>query len=81
VYKLSLENTLKSFIQCESITPNAKQALDFIEKILSESDFYIKRLTFNSEDTYPVTIFMLPLVKVRLTYVLLVMLMLYHMAT
>jgi|TARA_B110000305_G_scaffold215229_1_gene252599 succinyl-diaminopimelate desuccinylase len=54
VYKLSLENTLKSFIQCESITPNAKQALDFIEKILSESDFYIKRLTFNSEDTYPV---------------------------
>ena len=54
MYKLSLENTLKSFIQCESITPNAKQALDFVEEILSESDFYIKRLTFNSENTYPV---------------------------
>ena len=54
MYKLSLENTLKSFIQCESITPNAKQALDFVEEILCESDFYIKRLTFNSKNTYPV---------------------------
>jgi len=51
---LSLENTLKSFIQCESITPNAIQALDFIEKILSKNNFYTKKLNFVSEGTYPV---------------------------
>jgi len=52
--KNKAQNLLQDFLSIESITPNVKDAFDFLENIFKEHNFEIHRVKFKLDDSYEV---------------------------
>jgi succinyl-diaminopimelate desuccinylase len=52
--KNEAQNLLQDFLSIESITPNVKDAFDFLENIFKEHNFEIHRVKFKLDDSYEV---------------------------